>query len=113
MERERTEHEQRFRMLFLAMSCLVLSAYNLLADRPGGKSLLQHIEQAMPEGGLVVMLGFCGIFLFLAVHLTLANHDGWVFCPDLADGHLNEKRKNEESLRRMRQESRNYRREDD
>jgi hypothetical protein len=108
MEREKTEREQRFRMLFLAMSCFALSAYNLLADRPGGKSLLQHLERAIPEGGLVVMLGFCGIFLFLAVHLTLGNHDTWVFCPDLANGHLNEKRKNEESLRRLREEARNY-----
>lgn len=112
MEQQKTEHDQRFRMLLLSMSCFVLSTYNLLTDRPGGRSLLQHIERTMPEGGLVAMLGFCSIFFVLAVHLTLGDHDTWVFCPELANGHLNEKWKNEESLRRLREETQDPRRED-
>ena len=100
--KERENREQRFRLLFLSISCLVLSGYNLFYDRASHATLLQHIERAIPQDGLLAMFLLIGVFLVLSAWLTLGDHETYVYCPSIARKNVEEIEENEEALRKFK-----------
>lgn len=100
--KERENREQRFRLLSLSISSLVLSGYNLFHDRASHATLLQHIERAIPQDGLLAMFLLICVFLVMSVWLTLGDHDVYVYCPSIARKNVKEIEENEEALRKFK-----------
>jgi hypothetical protein len=101
-EKEREAEEQRLRLNFLSISCFVLSMYNLLYGRASHANLLQHIGQAIPDDGILLILLLPIVFLALATWLTLGEHDVYIYCPSLAQEYVDEIEKNNEIRRKLR-----------
>jgi hypothetical protein len=106
-EKAKNEEENHIQLYYLSFWCFVLAAFDLFYDRSSGMTLLQHIYLASPDGrgllyGIIILIGS---FFALVWHFS---KDTWefVYCPSLAQKHVETLDENEARIREVRSRTR-------